>query len=165
MTFQRSTFAFVFLFFATIVALTQAFAFIDCDLISSDVYNTNSDLLYSHVPFEYERNFYYNFTFSPIQDPVVVGLQLSHSRGSVNLTTTLLVNDQLVVQDSSQDLISIPIFFLNTACGTENHIKYITSDNYSQYNNGRRVRYESCNYGYELFLYNPPCQTVFNLYY
>lgn len=161
MTSLRFILVTVFLFLATV----SAFNFIDCDLYSSDVYNSNTQQLYTHVPFEYERNFYYNFTLASLQDPVVVGLQLSNSHNSANLTTSLLVNDQLVVQDSSQEVISIPLFFLNTACGTENHIQFTTADNYSQYYNGRRVRYESCRYRYELFLYNPPCQTVENLYF
>lgn len=162
MTSLRAIFTIVFLFF---VATASAYNYVDCNLVSSDVYNIDTDQLYTHVPFEYERNYYYNFTLSPLQEPVVVGLQLANSRGSTNLTTTLWVNDQLVEQETPEDILSVPIFFLNTACGTQNHIKFITADSFSLYLNGRRVRYESCRYSYELFLYNPPCQTVQNIYF
>lgn len=168
MTSLRSSFAFIFLFF---VATVYALNFVDCDLLSTDVFNLDQGQLYVHTPYVYERNYYYNFTYAPLQSPVSLVPELANTRPSTVRDITIWLNDALIFQYSKDTFFTLPDEHVLYQCGETNHFIFETYDRYEQsvfvpsLNRTLIGRSEACRYQYELFLYNPPCQTVENLYF
>jgi hypothetical protein len=157
----------VLLFFVSSVC---AFNYIDCDLLTVDVLNPDDGLLYTHVPFDYERNYYYNFTLHPVQSPVLLVPVLADTRHSPTLNFTMWLNDELIVFNSRDQIFLLPDTDVLTECGTTNHFIFETYDYYEEWrfvpflNRTILGRQEYCQYQYELYLYNAPCQTVQSLY-
>lgn len=156
------TFFYIFAFLTFFSVHTVALNYIDCNLFSSAIKDVPGGRVFAHADFSISKT-QYNFSSPQLSlSNMSVSVVPVDSKHSPTYQLDLKLNDQLIFQNQHALVYSVVGF--NVSCDARNHLVYKFHDDYEQYATVRGVRTlvveEYCNFGYELFIYNPPCSTL-----
>lgn len=154
------------LFFLSVFCLvyTHVYAlnYVDCNVLVSDIKDAPGGTVFVHADFKYTQLQYDFSTPSLSSSNLTIYVKPQDSKHSPSWQLDVDLNGVRVVNDQHALVFYVDGFDLS--CDARNHLVYTLHDYYERFAlvNGRNtsVAEEACSFGYEVFIYNPPCPTL-----
>ncbi len=150
------------IFFGIFFAHVSALNYVDCNVLVSDIKDVPGGTIFVHADFTYTQ-LQYDFSTPTLSSPnLTIYVKPQDSKHSPSWALNVQLNGVPVVNSQHGTVFTVDGFILS--CDARNHLVYTLHDYYVRYAlvSGRNttVAEEACSFGYEVFIYNPPCPTL-----
>lgn len=148
--------------FFFMLTYAHALNYVDCNVLVSDIKDVPGGTVYVHADFTYTQLQYDFSTPSLSSSNLTLYVKPQDSKHSPSWQLDVDLNGVRVVNNQHALVFSVDGFDLS--CDARNHLVYTLHDYYVRYaivaGRNTSVAEEGCSFGYEVFIYNPPCPTL-----